>query len=397
MASSWLSLTLRNVLRNRRRGLLTVASLSVSICLVGVLFAVARALFYGADATPGQAQRLVVHHKIALTQDLPAAHGRVIKNLPGVRAATMLRWFGGTYKDARDPKNRFMQFAIEPQTLFDVYPEYRISAPEEQGFLTQKSGCVASRTLVETLGWKPGERITLKGSLLAQATLELTLVGVFDTPTRNAVLYFNVEYLRDSLRPGDPLRDTVQQFYVQADSTAGVADLTRRIDAAFAESSFPTKAEPEQAFLLSFASFLGNLKVFLIALSAAVTFTMFLVATTMLSMSVRERTREVGILKTVGFSSGEVLAMVVGEATIIASAGGVIGAALASGVCAALATAAMANSPGYVIPVLAGFKVSPMVLMLTLSLAVGIGLASSIGPGWFATRMSILDALHDNG
>jgi putative ABC transport system permease protein len=91
MASSWLSLTLRNVLRNRRRGFLTVASLTESICLVGVLFAVARALFYGADATPGQAQRLVVHHKIALTQDLPAAHGRVIKNLPGVRAATIVR------------------------------------------------------------------------------------------------------------------------------------------------------------------------------------------------------------------------------------------------------------------------------------------------------------------
>jgi putative ABC transport system permease protein len=364
---------------------------------VGVLFALGRALFYGDDATHGQAERLVVHHKVALTQDLPVAHDRAIRSLSGVHAVTLLRWFGGTYRGGRDPRDRFMQFAIEPQTLFDVYPEYHLVAGDLHAFQTVKTACVASRTLVDTLGWKLGERITLTGAALAQATLELTLVGIFDTPTRNAVLYFNADYLRDTLRPGDPLRDTAQQFYVEATSAHGASDLAQRIDAVFADSAFPTKTEPEQAFRLSFAAFLGNLKVFLAALIAAVAFTMLLIATTMLSMSVRERTREIGILKTLGFSSGEVLAMVVGEATLLAITGGVAGAALAAGLCVAVSKAASTNAPAFVIPVLAGFRLSPTVSMLTLSVAILIGLASSIGPGWFAARMSILDALQDNG
>src|SRR5215471_5544393 len=120
-------LTFRNIFRNRRRTAFTVASVAVSTCLIGLLFALTRALFLGGDSTPGQAQRVVVHHKIALTEDLPLGYEQTIAKIPGVRAVTSLRWFGGTYKDPRDPHNRFAQFAIEPKTLFDVHPEYRIS------------------------------------------------------------------------------------------------------------------------------------------------------------------------------------------------------------------------------------------------------------------------------
>jgi hypothetical protein len=171
-----LQLVLKNSLRNRRRSMLTIASMAVSICLIGVLLALSRALFYGSDTTPGQAKRLIVHHKIALTQDLPVAYEQTITKIPGVQAVTRLRWFGGTYRDARDPKNRFAQFAIEPPTLFKVYPEFQIQESEKQAFISQKTACVASRPLAEKLGWKPGERITLVGGM-SPTTLELTLVG----------------------------------------------------------------------------------------------------------------------------------------------------------------------------------------------------------------------------
>src|SRR5215469_6484235 len=163
--TSYLPLIVRNTLRNRRRTALTLASMAVSLCLLGVLLALSRALFYGGDTTPGQARRLVVHHKIALTQDLPVAYEQKIDQIPGVHAVTSLRWFGGAYKDPGDPKNRFAQFAVEPQTLFDVYPEFRISESDKAAFTSQKSSCVASRTLADKLGWKPGERITLVGSM----------------------------------------------------------------------------------------------------------------------------------------------------------------------------------------------------------------------------------------
>jgi len=396
MASSCLPLVVRNLLRSRRRSAFTVASMAISICLIGLLFALTRALFFGGESTPGEAKRVVVHHKIALTQDLPVGYEQNIEKLPGVHAVTSLRWFGGTYKDPGDPKNRFAQFAIEPQTLFDVHPEYQISQPEKDEFVSQKTGCVASRPLADKLRWKPGERIPIVGGMLP-ANLELSLAGIFDPPSNDtsSVLYFNRDYLHDSLPAGDPRRDMVQQFYVEADSTAAVSDITQQIDSAFAESPYPTKSEPEQAFMLSFVSFLGNLKLFLSAICGAVTFTLFLITTNMLSMSVRERTREVGILKTLGFSDGEVLGMVVGEATLLASLGGLVGCALASGLSIALASAAR-STPGFV-SVMSGLGVSPLIAVLTISLALLIGLVSSITPGLYAARTSIVETLRYNG
>jgi putative ABC transport system permease protein len=395
MVSSYLALVLRNTLRNRRRNLLTVGSVAVSMGLVGVLLALSRALFYGGDTTPGQAKRLIVHHKIALTQELPVAYEPTLKKIPGVHAVTGLRWFGGTYRDASDPKNRFGQFAIEPQTLFEVYPEFGMSEGERQAFVSQKTACVAAGALAEKLGWKLGERITLVGGMLP-ATLELSLVGIFDHAADNsAVLYFNSNYLRDSLPAGDARRDMVQQFHVEVESKDAVADVARQIDVAFADSPYPTKSEPEQAFMLSFVSFLGNLKLFLAAICGAVTFTILVISTNMLSMSVRERTREVGILKTLGFSSGEILGMVVGESALIAVVGGFLGCGLATGLCAGIGTA-MRNAPGFV-AVVRGLSLSPLLTAATLSMALLIGLASSVAPGLNAARASIVDALQYNG
>ena len=391
---SYLPLIVRNTLRNRRRTALTLASIAVSLCLLGVLLALSRALFYGGDTTPGQARRLVVHHKIALTQDLPVAYEQKIDQIPGVHSVTSLRWFGGTYKDLGDPKNRFAQFAVEPPTLFEVYPEFRISESDKEAFNSQKTACVASRTLANRLGWKPGERITLIGAMPA-AFLELTLVGIFDDAGANPVLYFNREYLRDSLSTGDARHDLVQQFYVEVDNKDAVADIGSQIDRSFADSPYPTKTEPEQAFFLSFVSFLGNLKLFLAAMCGAVSFTILLVSANMLSMSVRERTREVGILKTLGFSAGEILAMVVGEASLIALVGGVLGCAMAGGLCAMVA-AAMKGAPGFM-SVIKGLSLTPLSAMLTLLLALLIGLASSVVPALGAARTSILDALRYSG
>jgi putative ABC transport system permease protein len=391
---TYLPLIVRNLLRHRRRSVLTVASIAVSLCLLGVLLALYRALFYTGDTTPGQARRLVVHHKIALTQDLPLAYEATIAQTPGVQAVTSLRWFGGTYRDPGDPKTRFAQFAIEPKTLFAVYPEFHIQASEKQAFVSQKTACVASRDLANRLGWKLGERIPLVGTLLP-VNLELTLAGIFDGPTGNPVLYFNADYLRDSLPAGDPRRDMVQQYYVEASGKDAVWDIARQIDDSFADSPYPTRSEPEQAFLLSFVSFLGNLKLFLAAISGAVTFTLLLISANMLSMSVRERTREVGILKTLGFTSGEILGMVAGEAGVIAVIGGLLGCLAAAGLCAAIA-GAMRSAPGFV-SIVRGLALSPFLVAVTLAAALVIGLASSVAPGLYAARISILEAIRYEG
>ncbi len=286
------------------------------------------------------------------------------------------------------------QFAIEPQKLFDTYPEFRITDSEKQAFVAQKRACLASKALADKLGWKPGERITLTRTLLS-VNLDLTLAGVFDDPSHNQVLYFKWECLRDSLPAGDNRRDMIQQFYVETGSKDDVSTVAKNIDDLFGDAPFPTRSEPEQAFLLSFASFLGNLKLFLSAICGAVTFTILLVSGNMLSMSVRERTREVGILKTLGFSSGEILGMVVGEASLICLVGGVLGCVLAGGLCAAIGSA-LKSTPGFA-STIKGLSISPLTAALTLSIALLIGLASSVVPGLNAARTSILDALRYSG
>ncbi len=157
---------LRNSLRSKRRTLLTIASIAVSLCLLAVLMALYRALFLAPDPIPGETLRLIVHHKVSLTQELPLAYEEKIERIPGVKAVTSLRWFGGVYKDARDPKNQFARFGIEPAQFFDVHPE--ITMPQEQrlAFQKQKTACIASRSLAEKLGWTIGERITIVGDML---------------------------------------------------------------------------------------------------------------------------------------------------------------------------------------------------------------------------------------
>lgn len=392
--ASYLPLIIRNTMRNGRRSTLTVASMAVSLCLLAVLLALYHALFYGGETTPAQARRIVVHHKIALTQELPVAYEQKIKHIPGVHAVTRLRWFGGTYKDPGNPKNRFGQFAIEPEALFDAYPEFKISESEKQAFISRKTACVASRALAVRLGWNVGDRIPLVGVSLP-VDLDLTLAGIFDSPDRNPVLYFNWEYLRDSLPEGDSHRDMIQQFYVETSSKDVVSDVARRIDAMFADSPYPTKSEPEQAFMLSFIGFLGNLKVFLAVIFGAVTFSILLISENMLSMSIRERTREVGVLKSLGFSSGEILGMVVAEANVIAMVGGFLACVLGFLLCEAFAEA-MRNAPGFA-SIITGLRLSPLIATLTMSAALLIGTVSSLFPGFNAARISIVEAIRDNG
>jgi putative ABC transport system permease protein len=387
---NFLPMIARNSFRNRRRSLLTISSLAVSLCLLGLLMAMYRALFFGGEVTPAQALRIVTRHKVSLTQPMPFSHEQKIQQLPGVQATSVRQWFGGTYKDARDPKNFFARFAIRPARLFEIYPEFKIPEDQKAAFLRERTGCVASRQLASKFGWNTGERIALTGDIFA-ANLELTLVGIFDDRERDEVLFFNHDYFRESLSPNDPARDIVGQLLVQVERPEDVAGVSRAIDEMFANSPFPTKTESEQAFVLSFVSFLGNLKLFLLAIGGAVTFTILLVSANTLSMSVRERIREVGILKTLGFTPQMILTILLGEASVIALTGGLMGCALAWGMCELIR-----NVPTPV-QQLRVMSLTPLIALCSLLVALLIGLASSLIPALNASRKPILDSLRHTG
>jgi putative ABC transport system permease protein len=390
----YLLFIIKNALRSKRRAFLTMASVALSFCLLAVLMALYHALFLSAPATPGQALRLVVHHKVSLTQELPLSYEKKIATLPGVRDVTSLRWFGGTYKDARDPRNNFAQFGIEPAHLFNVYPEFSMPQDEIAAFEQQKTACLASRALATKLGWKMGERITLVGAM-TPVSLDLTLVGIFDDPGDTEVLYFNRDYLQDSLSATDPHYGMVQQYYVETDSNKDVASVASAIDAAFLESPAPTRSESEHAFMLSFVSFVGNVKLFLVAIGGAVTFTILLVSANAISMSVRERIREVGILKTLGFSSSEVLGMILSESVFIGLVGGIVGCAIAVALSMSIAQAAHHGSA--FVQSLRSFSMTPLSAALTILAALAISAISALVPAVSAARAPIVESLRHTG
>ena len=387
----YLSLIVKNSLRNRRRSILTIGSIAVSLCILVVLIAMYRAMFQGAP-TEAQALRLVCRNRVSLTQTIPIYFRDKIQRIPGVHDVMAWQWFGGVYKDSRDPNNMFPRFGAEPDHLFNVNTEFQLPDDQKQAFKNLRTGCVISQTLADKLHFNLGDRITLVGDIFP-VTLELKVVGIFDEPSHVMILYFNREYLREALPVNSPQRDTVGAFLIQADSPADVPRVAEAVDREFETTPFQTKSESEKAFQLSFLAFLGNLKLFIMAIFGAVTFTILLVSGNTISMSVRERIKEVGILKTLGFTPGAILGIVLGESAVISVIGGAIGCLLAAGMCSMIA-----HSPGSMfMPALKTLGVTPLVGLLSLGVALAIGVMSSFVPAWGASRTSILEALRFSG
>jgi len=379
----YLPLILKNCWRNRRRTLLTIVSIGVSMCLLGVMIALFHA-FYLSEPQEDQALRLVVRNKVSLTVPIPLAYREPIQHIPGVREVMVSNWLQGQYKDSRDPKNMFARFAIEPEKLFTLYPEFRIPENEKRDFLRDRTGCVIGRDLAKTFNFKVGDKLHIIGDIYP-GDFEFTIRGIFDSPRASDVMYLNKEYVDQSLP--ERRRGSVGMFDILIDKADNSSRIAEGVDAAFRNSTAQTKTESEQAFLVGFLSLLGNVKVFLLAISAAVMFTILLVSANTMAMSVRERVREVGVLKTLGFTPGTILWLILGEACAISVAGGMIGYLISTGL-----MKGVANSPfGGFLPSLNVFDAG--VALVCVGAAAGIGLLSSLVPALSASRVSIVEAL----
>ena len=380
----FLPLIFKNTWRNRRRTTLTVLSIGISMCLLGLLIAIYHA-FYLSDPPPSQALRLVTRHRVSLVFPMPESYAARIRRIPGVRETVIRNWFGGVYKDARDYKNFFARFAVEPENLFKVYTDIRIPEEQKKAFLADRAGCIVGRELAGRLNFRVGDRITLVGDIYP-ITLELTVRGIMDSDLQTGSLYFNREYLEQSLTPAR--RGTAGMFTILCESPEAVPRIAKAIDDEFRNAgSGETKTESEAAFSLGFINGLGNVENVLVKICGAVTFTILLVAGNTMAMTVRERVREVGVLKTLGFTPGRVVTILVGESVAIAAAGGALGYLLGSGLCLAMRRAPV------MFPQIKALSFGPFVTMLCFSVALAIGLASSVLPAWKAARMPIVQAL----
>jgi putative ABC transport system permease protein len=385
------SLIFRNCFRNRRRSILTVISIAASLCLLAMLMTIYHTFFF-TEATPDQALRLITRNRVSLANPLPLSYQQEIKQTPGVKEVMINQWFGGEYKDESDPANFFARFAVEADKFATINPEFKLPESERQAFVSDRTGCIVGRKTAVRHNLKLGDRMTIKGDIFP-VTIELTVRGVYDGTIDNESLFFHYKYLNESLAATAGFRDVVGTYLIRMERAEDANAISKMIDDKYRNSTAQTKTETEQAFGLSFLAVLGDVKLILLSICAAVTFTILLVSGNTMAMAVRERVREVGVLKTLGFTNGIVLWLMVCEAIVISLIGGVIGLALTRGLIFLLS-----KLPAFVtfFTDFSQVTIQPSVIIICLLVAGMIGLISSIIPALGASRRSIVEALKFN-
>jgi putative ABC transport system permease protein len=372
----------KNAFRNKRRSILTILSIGFSLLLLTFLITVWRS-FYDSKPSEQSAQRLIVRHKVSLVFNLPSYYRQKIQSLPHVKEVVNQQWFGGQYKDDK-PDNFFAQFGTDPTELLKVYPEYKIPQDQVEAWQHDRAGAIVDVGLADKFHWKIGDRLNITGKIFP-VNLELTIRGIFTPPDPTQAIYFNKDYIDE----GFPrLKGSEGFFAVLADSPDSVTTVAQAIDEQFRNSDKPTKSESEHAFQLGFIGMLGNIKAFIMSICLAVVFTILLVCANTMAMSIRERTREVAVLKTLGFTRNRILGLFVGEAVSLAVVGGLIG----SIVCFVLVKG-MASSGGF----FTGMKVTPITMAIAVLIAAIVGFASSFIPSYNASKMNIVDGLRHIG
>jgi putative ABC transport system permease protein len=295
-----------------------------------------------------------------------------------------MTWFGGKYKDDK-PENYFAQFATDPDEYFDVAADKVMPTEQLAAWKRDRGGCVVDVTLAEKHHWKIGDHIILQGSIFP-TNLDLTLRGIYTIDPPSSNLYFSTKYLEESV---DWFKDTAGFYFIRVDSAEDMPRAAHAIDDMFHGTPVPTKSESEQAFKLDFIATLGSVKAFILSICGAVLFTTLLVCANTMAMSIRERTREVAVLRTLGFTRGSILKLLLSESIAISLIGGLLGVALATGAVLFMA------QPGIGLPVSMHMTAATgLVVMLAAFL---VGIVSGIIPSYRASNLGIVDALRHIG
>ncbi len=372
-----------NLKRKKLRTLFTVLSIFIAFLLFGYLAAINMAFRMGVDVTG--ADRLVLRHKVSLIMLLPVSYQERIAQVPGVVDVAHATWFGGIYQD---PKNFFAQLPVEPESYLRLYPEFVLPDEQMKAWLEDRAGAVAGRGTTEKYGWKIGDRIPLQGTIWRKkdggSTWEFTLRGIYDGAQEGndtTQFLFHYDYFDEARWAGEGM---VGWYIVRIDNPDRAAEIAKNIDDRFRNSPYETKTETEKAFVQAFAKQVGDIGAIIAAVLSAVFFTILLVAGNTMMQSVRERTNELAVLKTLGYSSQLVLLLVLIESLLLACVGGLLGLGIS------WLLIRQGDPTGGALPI---FFFPPRDLALGVAFAVALGLLTGILPAVQAMRLRVVDAL----
>ncbi|HBG07835.1 MAG: ABC transporter ATP-binding protein [Geobacteraceae bacterium GWC2_58_44] len=374
---------IRNLFRHKLRSILTVVGVAVAVLAFGLLRTLVGLWYAGAEHASDT--RLVTRNAISLIFPLPVSYLERIRGVPGVNAISYGNWFGGVYIDE---KNFFANYAVEPKTYLDLYPEFILPPKERSEFLLDRKGCIVGRRLANTYRFKVGDLITLKGTIFP-GQWEFVLRGIFDgaeKATEERMLLFHWAYLNESLRQSVPRRADQVGFYIIGVKKPELApEVSLAVDTMFKNSLAETLTETEKAFQMGFVSMTEAIMVAIQIVSYMVIAIIMVVAANTMAMTARERIGEYATLKTLGFKAGHLGGLIFGESVAISLLGGVLGAA------------ATFPAAGWIERELAQyfpyFSVSAETLLLELLCALAVGVVSGIFPTWRGATIRIADGL----
>jgi putative ABC transport system permease protein len=371
----------KNVWRRKFRTAFTLLSVFIAFLLFGILMTIRESFGFGVQIAG--LDRLVLINKVSLIMPLPLSYQQQLQQVPGVELVTHQSWFGGIYQD---PANFFAQMAVEPEPFLKIYPEYKLPPEQVKAWLGDRQGVIVGRDLAERFGWKIGDRIPLTGTIFqpkAGQVWQFNVDGIYDAEDGidRTQFFFRYDYLDENRAEGDGL---VGWYVVKVADASQAVELSRKFDEMFANSSAETKTTTEKGFIESFATQVGDIGAIMIAISSTVLFMFGLVAASTMAQSVRERTAELAVLKTLGFSGVKILSLVFAESLFIALIGGGLGLAVAW---------LFVQQGDPTNGLLAVFVLPPRDLAIGIGLIVLMGLVAGVMPAVGAMRLKITDAL----
>jgi len=379
----FLPLLLRNLLRRKVRTVFTVLCVLVAFLLFCYLAAIDLAFSLGVDVAG--ADRLVVIHKTSLILPLPVSYAERFAALPGVRDVAHATWFGGKYQDK---ENQFPVFAVDAERFLRLYPEYVLPPEQLQAWLEDRTGAIVGRTTADRFGMRVGDRVPLQGTIFRPPggdVWSLTIRGIYEPASRGvdgSLFAFHWDLLNEGR---EFERDLVGWYIVRVADPARAPEVARAIDTATANSFYETETSTEKAFVDGFAKQIGNIGRILRFVATAVFFTILLIAGNTMAQAVRERTGELAVLKTIGFTDGVILALVLAESLLLAAVGGGLGLGLGYGLIAWHGDPTRQFFPVFHVP---GHRV-----VLGIGLILALGLVAGLPPALRAMRLRIVDAL----
>ena len=378
----FLPLIWKNVWRRKFRTIFTLLSIFVAFLLFGILMTIRTAFSFGIDMAG--LDRLIIIHKVSLIMPLPVSYQARLQQTPGVELASHQTWFGGVYQD---PANFFANMAVEPEKFLKIYPEVTVPPDQARAWLGDRQGAIIGRDLATRFGWKIGDRVPLTATIWQPKgggqTWEFNIVGIYDGGDNvdKTQFFFRYDYLDENRAMGE---GDVGWYVVKISDPSKSLEMSRTFDEMFANSSSETKTTTEKGFVEGFAKQIGDIGAIMIAISSTVLFIFGLVAASTMAQSVRERTSELAVLKTLGFSGGAILALVLAESLFIVCVAGGLGLGVAW-------LFVQAGDPtGGLLPI---FALPVRDLAIGVGLMLAMGVLAGVVPALGAMRLRITDAL----